>query len=111
MKHLRRFNENTDSSNLQAFKLDSTGSRKNKDLMGVTVKTLPTWEEHEEYPELTFTLNAKNGFCESCNSLDYGTPYCSTHCNWCLNCMQNMGEDIITDEDASRIWELAEENE
>jgi hypothetical protein len=112
MKYIRKFNENI-ISNLQAFKLDDNyyHSRKGKDLMAVTVKTLPSWDEHEEYPELTFILNATKGFCESCNALDYGTPFCSTHCDWCLNCMQNMGEDVITDEDAKQIHKLAEENE
>lgn len=109
MKHLRKFNENLGSV-LTVYAVPGKTSRKGKPLMAVDVKTLTSWEEHDEYPTLTFVLNDTKPFCESCCQLDYGTPFCSTHCNWCLNCMQNMGEDIISDEDATQIWKLAEEN-
>lgn len=45
---------------------------------------------------------------ESCGQLEYGTPYCSMGTNWCLNCIQNMGYDIISDEDADKIWKESE---
>lgn len=86
MKYLRKFNEDIYTEN------------------SITVDTLPTCEEHEEYPKLTFIMNDRKPSCESCGQLEYGTPYCSMDTNWCLNCIQNMGYDIISDEDADKIW-------
>lgn len=71
----------------------------------ITVPTLETWEDHSEYPTLTFTLNEKKPWCESCGQVDYGMPVCQTFTNWCLNCIQC--DNIISDVDANMIWKEA----
>jgi hypothetical protein len=79
-----------------------------ENLEKITVKTLPTWDQHEDYPELTFVLNDSAPWCESCNQVDYGTPVCMTHSSWCLNCI-GADTDIISKEDVERIWIASED--
>lgn len=80
-----------------------------KELEKITVKSLSTWENHKDYPELTFVLNDSKPWCESCNQLDYGTPVCSLWTNWCLNCLYTEG--AVSDEDSKMIWEASEKYE
>jgi hypothetical protein len=80
-----------------------------KELEKITIKSLSTWENHDDYPELTFVLNDSQPWCESCCQVDYGTPIAMTHTNWCLNCLYI--DRAVSEEDSEMIWKASEKYE